>query len=172
MKTSLRDRQRGITLIVGLIFLVLITLMVTAAFTLNSTNLKSVGNMQFRNESIAAADKALEQVIGVSFPTGFVSVPATTQTLTLDINNDGTDDYTVSVAPPSCIQVTQLASTVSSGSCGGIRAGSLSGCTAPQWSSLWDVKATVTDTASGASVVVNEGFRVQLTDVQKSAVCP
>ena len=51
-----RHSQRGITLFVGLIMLVLITLMVTSAFTLSTSNLKSVGNMQARDEAIAAAD--------------------------------------------------------------------------------------------------------------------
>ena len=59
--------QQGITLIVGLIMLVLITLIVTSAFMLSHTNLKSVGNMQFRDESIAAANVAIEQVLASPF---------------------------------------------------------------------------------------------------------
>ena len=53
--------QHGATLVVGLIMLVLITLMVTSAFMLSSINLKSVGNMQFRDEAVAAANKNITE---------------------------------------------------------------------------------------------------------------
>ena len=51
-------RQQGAALIVGLIMLLLLTLMVTAAFTLSGVNLKAVGNMQSRAEATAAANAA------------------------------------------------------------------------------------------------------------------
>ena len=57
-----KRRQGGAALIVGLIMLVLITLAVTAGFTLSNTNLKSVGNMQNRNEAVAASNRAIEEV--------------------------------------------------------------------------------------------------------------
>src|SRR5688572_26041587 len=91
------DRQRGATLVVGLIMLVLITLLVTSAFTLSNTNSKSVGNMQIRNEAVAAANKAIEQV--VSSP--FTAAPAA-EAIDVDLNNDGTTDYTVAFAAPTC----------------------------------------------------------------------
>ncbi len=164
--------ENGVTLIVGLIMLILITLMVTTAFTLSGTNLKAVGNMQFRNESIAAGNKAIEYVIGNNFPAGFLSVPPA-QTITLDINNDGTPDYTALVDVPVCIQSTTVASAVTTeGTCGGVRAGALAGCTISNYSTLWDVKATVTDALSGAQVTINQGFRQELTQTQLAAVCP
>jgi Tfp pilus assembly protein PilX len=58
----MRRQQDGAALIVGLIMLVLITLAVTAGFTLSNTNLKSVGNMQSRNEAVAASNRAIEEV--------------------------------------------------------------------------------------------------------------
>lgn len=181
MSPSALQRQKGVTLIVGLIMLVLITLMVTTAFTLSGTNLKAVGNMQFRNESIAAANKAIEQVVGVNFQTGFMSVPPV-QNISFDINNDGTKDYDVKVGtevPPGsgnwvgavCIQSTQVAGSGSSGSCS---SATLEGftCAAPNYSTLWDIDASVTDVVSGASVRVRQGVRVELTEVQRNAVCP
>lgn len=171
MKPVAMRRQKGVTLIVGLIMLVLITLMVTTAFTLSGTNLKSVGNMQFRNESIAAANKAIEFVIGNSFPSGFVSVPPD-QTITLDINNDGTPDYTVSVAAPTCIQSNTVAGTGTPGACGGIRAGGLAGCSTSSYSTLWNITASVTDAVSGAQVTLTQGFRQELNAIQLAAVCP
>ena len=154
--------QRGATLIIGLILLVLITLIVVNAFTLSSTNLKSVGNMQVREEALAAANQAVEQVISSNF-TG----SSAAQTVTVDINKDDTVDYTVAVASPTCIRATQAAfaapSDVELGA--GMSAGST-------WNTDWDLDATVTDGATGAKVRVRQGVRVLLSQSQKAAVCP
>ena len=166
-----RSRQQGVTLIVGLILLILITLMVTTAFTLNTSNLKSVGNMQFRNEAIAAANMATETVIGTSFPAGFTSVPPA-QTITFDVNHDGTPDYSVAIAIPTCVQVSAVAGEASAGTCGGFRGLGVSGCTATNYSTLWNIDATVTDAVSGAQVSLTQGFRQELTESQKNSVCP
>jgi len=171
MRRNLACRQKGVTLIVGLIMLILITLMVTTAFTLSTTNLKSVGNMQFRNESIAAANKAIEQVVGNNLAPGFLTVPDAT-TVTFDINNDSTNDYTVAVAAPVCIEATVVTGTSGQGACSGIRGGALAGCSTPNYSTLWDISASVTDPLSGSSVVVHEGVRMELTETQRTAVCP
>jgi Tfp pilus assembly protein PilX len=61
------QKQRGVTLVIGLIMLVLITLMVISAFMLSNTNLKAVGNMQFRDEAIAAANVAIERSLAKTF---------------------------------------------------------------------------------------------------------
>lgn len=164
-------RQRGVTLVVGLIMLILITLMVTTAFTLNTSNLKSVGNMQFRNESIAAANKAIEQTVGTDFPPGFMTIPGA-QTLTYDINGDGTTDYTISVQSPVCAEATQLALGAISGFCSGARGGALAGCPKANWTTLWDLGATVKDALSGAEVQVKQGVRIEVTDLQRNSVCP
>jgi len=99
--SSLIKLQRGATLVVGLIMLVLITLLVTSAFTLSASNLKSVGNMQTRDEAIAAGNKAIEQVL--SSP--FTNSPAA-ETIEVDIDNDSTTDYLVEFAEPTCIGAT------------------------------------------------------------------
>jgi hypothetical protein len=171
MNNAALHRQRGVTLIVGLIMLILITLMVTTAFTLNTSNLKSVGNMQFRNESVSAANKAIEQVVGTSFPSGFITVPAATS-VTYDINNDDVVDYRVSVDQPVCVEASVVAGTSGSGGCSGIRGGALAGCASPNYSLLWDVRATVADAVSGSSVVVRQGVRMEVTETQRNAVCP
>jgi Tfp pilus assembly protein PilX len=164
-------RQRGVTLIVGLIMLVLITLMVTTAFTLSTGNLKSVGNMQFRNDSVAAANKAIEQVVGTQMAAGFLTVPAAT-TITFDINNDGNTDYRVAVAAPVCIEANAVAGTGGSGACSGVRGGALAGCSTANYSTLWELSASVTDAVSGSSVQVREGVRMEMTETQRTAVCP
>lgn len=160
-RVSLPRTQRGVTLVVGLIMLVLITLVVSTAFVLSSTNLKSVGNMQYRDEAVAAANKAIELVLSSPFTTA----PAA-ESINVDINNDNTTDYVVSIATPTCIRAVQEAST----------AGGTS-VTAPpppasNYRTVWDIDATVTDAASGASVRVRQGVRKLLTKAQKDAVCP
>jgi Tfp pilus assembly protein PilX len=170
--TAAGARQRGVTLIVGLIMLILITLMVTTAFTLNTSNLKSVGNMQFRNEALAAANKAMEQIVSQQFVTGFVTLPAQ-QTITYDINNDGNTDYKVVVSAPTCVQAFQLPVATSTGGCTGARAGAaLAGCPKGNYSTLWDMTASVSDTISGAAIAVRQGMRIEITETQRYAVCP
>lgn len=153
--------QRGATLIVGLIMLVLITLVVTAAFTLSTGNLRAVGNMQFRNEAIAAANVAIEQVLG----SPFTDAP-TSEEIEVDINNDNTTDYFVVIATPECIRAT--VATPSAPSSLSLGAGM---STASHWNTIWDVVADVNDAVSGASVQIRQGVRVLLTQAQKDAVC-
>jgi len=162
-RTRSASQQRGATLIVGLIMLVLITLIVVNAFMLSSTNLKSVGNMQVRGEAIAAANQAIETLISDSTSfTGALGV----HSYSVDINKDGINDYTVAVAPLVCLRAVQGASAAPSGAETG---GGLSGSS--DWATEFDISATVTDAASGASVTVREGIRVLLTQSQKDAAC-
>lgn len=153
-------RQRGITLLVGLIMLVLITLIVTTAFTLSTTNLKSVGNMQAREEALAAANIAIEQILG----SAFTDAPAA-ETISVDMNNDEIVDYVVSIATPVCIRASQdRAAPPSSASLPGLTL-------AATWNTLWDIQATVEDARSGARLTVKAGTRVLLSESQKQAVC-
>ncbi len=157
-------RQRGVTLIVGLIMLVLITLMVISAFTLSGSNLRSVGNMQFRNEAIAAANVAIERVISADFTTAPVA-----STHTVDLDNDGTAEYTINVLKPSCIKSTGLTSLpasdpdavkCTSGSTGAVLC----------YDTVWEVSATVSSAsgagkATGAVATTRQGIskRVNVT---------
>jgi type II secretory pathway pseudopilin PulG len=163
-RVALPRAQRGVTLVIGLIMLVLITLIVTSAFILSGSNLKSVGNMQFRDEAVAAANRAIEQVLGSAFtaaPTG--------EDVPVDIDNDGTTDYVVHITQPQCIRAT--VDTFAPPSSSSLPA---SMSTASTWNTVWDVDATVTgsENAGGAQVHVRQGARVLLTQTQKDAVCP
>jgi Tfp pilus assembly protein PilX len=156
--------QRGAALIVGLIMLVLITIMLLAALTLSTSGFRSVSNMQFREEAIAAANRAIDQVIS----SNFTAVP-TSEEIEVDIDADGDIDYTVVIDEPQCVTATEafdadpsslalpIAMTLSS-----------------TWSTVWDIRATVApdSNAGGAAVVVRAGVRALLTDAQRDAVCP
>jgi len=156
-----RRSQRGVTLIVGLIMLVLITLMVTSAFMLSSTNLKSVGNMQFRDGAIAAANIAIERTFSLaSFPPGPDYV---------DINRDLVNDYRVDLAR-TCIRSTNLAVTPAPGTASSVTLG----LTPPpnEYLVVWDYDATVSDVTTGASVQLRQGIRQRLTQAQCDLLCP
>lgn len=165
--TSL-DAQRGATLIVGLIMLLLITLMVSSAFMLSTTNLKAVGNMQFRDEAVAAANVAVEDVLDSLLrkdpKDSKVQPPA--QTIQVDINNDNTTDYVVSILAPACIRAARAPTPPDADSDTEHQFELL------YFNTLWDINATVTDAASGASVRVRQGVRVSLTQTQCDTVCP
>ena len=155
-------RQRGATLIVALIMLALITLLVVNAFTLSSSNLKAVSNMQVRDETIAAANQALEQVISSNFTS-----PLTNHTVQVDINKDGTEDYTVAIATPVCIKASQA--TVGSPSDVELGAAMSAGGT---WHTDWELKASVNDSATGARATVTTGITVLLSQAAKAIACP
>lgn len=158
---TLMRTQRGATLIIALIMLLLFTLMVTSAFSLSSTNLKAVGNMQMRDESIAAANVALEQIISSSFTTA----PAA-QNIEIDLNNNGTPDYLVALAQPVCIRASEASpAALSSVALAAMSSSSI-------WNTVWSLDATVNDPVSGASVRVRSGVRVLLSQAEKNAVCP
>jgi type II secretory pathway pseudopilin PulG len=93
-------------LIVALIMLLLLTAVVASTFTLSVTNLKSVTNTQLRNEAIAAANAAIEQVMSSSF----TNSPAP-ESINIDINNDGATDYTVQFAAPVCISASNVSTS-------------------------------------------------------------
>ena len=153
-------RQRGTTLVVALIMLLLLSLLVSGAFTLSTVNLKAVGNVQTRNEALAAVNTALEDVISTNF------VGAGTQTPQVDINNDGVSDYSVTIQAPTCIRAT-IADAVAPSS---VSLGSLSSDT---WNTVRLLDATSTDSSgSGAAVRVRTGVRVLLTDAEKKSRCP
>ncbi|BDX17410.1 MULTISPECIES: pilus assembly PilX family protein [Halopseudomonas] len=159
MKRIGSTSQRGATLLVAMVMLVLLTLMVSSAFTLSTTNLKAVNNMQMREEAMAAANSAIELVISSAFTTA-----PTAQDINIDLNNNGAADYTVNVATPQCVSYT-LAESASESS---VTLGVMSDKT---WDTLWDITATVNDAASGTNLTMRQGVLVRLNDAQKTNLC-
>jgi hypothetical protein len=146
----------------------LITVMVISAFTMSTTDLKSVGNQQARDEATAAANKAIEQVLSSPFtdaPTG--------ESIDVDIDNDGVTDYTVAFAAPTCISASEIAGTSALPS-SVLLGAAFSASTSGFYQTVWDLDAQVTDLAggaNGASVRVRQGVRVLLTQAQYDTVC-
>lgn len=145
-------RQRGNTLLVGLVMLVLLTLMAVSAINMSTAGIQVVGNAQFREEAIAAAQQGIENVISTTSFT--LTAPAAQN---IDINNDGTTDYSVSFSPaPSC----QYYRPVNTGDSGVPKICFGSVGTALCYWTVWDITAVVNDATTGASATVHQGVRL------------
>jgi hypothetical protein len=143
-----------------------------------------VGNMQQRNQALAAAQQAVATTIS---STQFTTTPANAipapcggaaNTVCVGVNGDGANDINV-VVTPVCdsiqpITVQQALSDASlyncvvgagqdSGVVGATNANSL--CS----NSVWDVQASATDNLTGANLVVDQGIGVV---VPFTTVCP
>jgi hypothetical protein len=159
---AIPSRQRGATLVVGLIMLVLITLMVTTAFMLSSTNLKAVGNMQFRDGAVAAANYAIEQAMTSPFATTLPKNP-----FDVDLNDDGVTDYSVTIAAPACLRAVREPGASAPGTASSVTLGIPPSVVFYQ--TVWDIDATVQDAVTGASVRMRQGFRLRLDQSQCNA---
>ena len=151
-----KHAQRGATLIVGLIMLVLLTLVVTSAFMLSTGNLRAVGNMQFRDEAIAAANLAIEEVVS----TDFTAAPKSAK-IDVDIDQDTKVDYTVNVQVPKCVQASPAPPDPST-----LSGVSSNVVTSSDFNTVWDIEARVDDTKTGAAVTIWQGVRKRMTEPQ------
>lgn len=142
--------QRGSTLIIGLIMLLLFTLMISSAFTMNASNVKAVGNMQSRDEAIAAANAAIERVVSLNFTSLTAAQP-----YEFDFDQDvTTPSYQATVTVEGCRRATPA--PVDEALLSGVSSGipSTSG-----FYTLWELKSVVADEVSGAAVTVRHGVR-------------
>lgn len=94
-------RQRGATLLVAMIFMIVLMLIVASAVKTTNVNTRVAGNMQTQQEAAAAGQQVIEHVISGDLGT----LPAT-QTISVDINESGQDGAKYSVkVDAECIQV-------------------------------------------------------------------
>lgn len=180
-------RQRGITLVVGLIMLVLLTLMAVVAFHMGTSQTAIVSNAQHRGEATDAAQQAIDTVLNSSNfmidPTA--AIPASNcvgggaNSLCVDVNGDGTADVKVSLTPnPKCISGApiangslnlgnseDLACVTGASQTFGIE-GSTNGNSLCATSS-WEITAAAADTTTNTNVTVVQGAaaRIATTDL-------
>lgn len=164
-------KQRGSTLLVALVMLMLLTMIAISAMNATSTNIQVVGNAQFREEANTAAQQGIEQIISSNFTT----LPAaSTVAVTF-----GAASYTAQVATPTCtssIGVTNGelnpldpndAPCYGSGSAtntGIVGASGTPAATAQSWCyrQNWDIRSTVTDSNTGANTAVRQGVFIRV----------
>jgi Tfp pilus assembly protein PilX len=146
-------QQQGSTLLVGMIMLILLTLIAVSAIESTTSSIQMVGNAQFREEATAAAQQAIENVISTST---FTTTPPSQQNI--DINQDGTADYSVSFTPaPTCSSYKAVNTATETGlpkDCYG------SPGTVLCYRTTWDIPAVVNDVTTGAKVSLHQGVKV------------
>lgn len=170
-------RQRGFTLMMTLIFLVIFLLFAISMAGSSLVNTKVASNQQYRMEAKSVAQQGVESVMNQAFTLN--PVPATS--VAIDVNGDSTSDFTASVAAPICMDTKPVlnadlpagdACRTPTSSSGDLIIGSsgstnaLSMCSDTQW----EIQSAVTDPNNTAtSVTVHQGVAVR---VPLGTACP
>ena len=141
--------QCGSTLLVALVMLVMLTLIAISAMSTTTTSIQIVGNAQFREEALAAGQRAIEVVLSSANFRDATPAPQS-----IDINLDGVADYTVTFDAPSCQAAVSIEFVdpppVVPSDC------ETSGMAICYWTT-WDIVARVSDIATGANLVIHQG---------------
>jgi Tfp pilus assembly protein PilX len=196
--TSGMHRQRGATLIIALIMLVLLTLFAVSSFNTAQTNVKVVGNMQQKAEALNAAQQAIETVLSspqfIANPANAVPVPCgTANTLCTDVTGDGVADFTATlIGPdyptgphqPTCVSVrviknqelNVLANSEDLGCSAAPVAGTAGVAGAMTGDSLcantvWEIRARAVSSSSGATATVTQGVGVRVSSDDAGSSC-
>jgi len=188
MSRSIR-RQRGTTLVIALIMLVLLTLFAVSSLNTSRTNLKVVGNMQNKNEALNASQQTIEAVIStpqfIANPANAVPTPCgAANTMCTDVTGDGVADFTTTLTPqPTCVAVTPIknANLVLTnpddlgcsagqqqqfGVSGAVTGDSLCSQT------VWDIKAKTVSATQNTTVTVTQGIGVRVSNDNAASACP
>ena len=181
-------RQQGVTLVVALIMLVLLTLLALTSFNVSKSSLQVVSNMQQRDEAVAAAREVIEETIS---NTRFFNTPGDVlanpcgapNQRCIDTNGDGTPDVTVALTPPpSCVKAQSIKSsdldvaneddagcTIGAQQNHGV-AGAVTG-NSECANSIWEVTAVATDATTQATVTVTQGVAVRVAKDDVATNC-
>ena len=180
MKSKSIEYQSGITLVMSLIMLVVLTLLVVSAIRFGNINLKIAGNAQTEVESTAAAQVGIEKMLDTVNAADKVDlVPAQPN---LNVSTGGVT-YNVNVAKPACvfsknIPTTQLDPT-KPGDKLCFEAPDVDAPLGPDGKPLpkatackdqqWDVAASISDQPTGAKVNMLQGVSLR---VAAQVQCP
>lgn len=191
----MRRRQRGVTLILSLIMLVLLTIMALSSLNIGRSSLQIVDNAQQQAQAANAAQAMIDQVL--STPT-FAEAPgsvldnsncpiglnAPANSRCVDMYGDGKTVVIVAMAPqPACVQArtipsTELDLTVAEdlGCALGVQqnfgiAGLSSGASLCS-NTMWEVNAQATEPVSGAQAVVTQGVSMRVSTDATATSCP
>lgn len=165
--------ERGATLLVSMIMLVVLTLLVVFSIRSGNINLRIAGNMQSQTEAAAATQQVIEQVIEqIKVTENIALIPAQSVAV-----STGVVTYTVQVQPMNkCrVEVPVINSTLDPANANdlpcfesvdgdnpikadGTMTSKPSACKQQQW----DIQAGVTDGATGAKVTAVQGISVRV----------
>lgn len=172
-----RRSQRGITLILSLIMLMLLTMIGLTTLNIGKGDLQLVDNAQQRSLALDSAQAIIDQVVSSptfqNAPTTVLdnsncpaSVSAPSNSRCNDVYGDGRIIVLVTLSPaPRCLQAIPI-------SCGGglteDRQDSFGVAGAPAsvssgscYEALWEISAVATEIKSGAQAVVTQGVKLQ-----------
>lgn len=140
------QQQRGISLVMALIMLIVLTLTAISSTSSVNSGLRIAGNMQTQDEVLTAAQIAIDDQLSslANFTT------AIDRSIEVDIDRNGGIDYIVELAAPICIS-TALGQQDSY---------QLSNSSPNK--TYWEVRADVTDARTGATATVYQGVRITL----------
>lgn len=93
-------RERGMTLVIALVMLVVLTLLVVSAVRFSNINLRISGNVQAETEAVSAAQLAVEQTVKTMVSSTNISAIAANPNLSVAT---GGQTYTVNVKKPTCV---------------------------------------------------------------------
>lgn len=179
--------ERGVTLIVVMIFLVLMSFFAISAFNNTNGNLRIVGNAQYRQEAINAAQIAIEQTLSSAlFSTDPGAVAASP--VLVDIDGSGGTVYSATLTPqPKCYRAKTLkvsdlnpaiATDLSCMADGSVQNSGLdiAGATAGTGDSLcadteWNIRAQVTYARTNTKVAINQGVSLRTLAADASNSC-
>jgi hypothetical protein len=157
------QKQRGVvTIFVSMILLVLITLLVITAYSLSRTNLLAAGNVQTRQEGVAAANMLIERTMD----SDLWDIGAGGRTDVVDINDDDTVDFVVNLTQPQCVRADPATEETYADSEHAAMG------TVAYWNTIWELDATATEAATGTRVRVVHGVRLLLGVALKNTYCP
>ncbi len=188
MKSPALQRQRGMTLFVALVMLVLISLLAFSTFNLGKSSIQVVNNMQNRDQSIAASRRTLDEAISSNrffdTPADSLASPCGSPNKRChDINGDGVNDIVTTLTTPVCVKVKNLRapdidmSNSEDAACAvGVQQGQSGLVGAPTDNSLcadttWEIIATSEDKLVQSKVEVVQGVAVRIPQANAETSC-
>jgi len=152
---SVRKAQCGSALIVALILLVVAALLGIGAIQSGMMGTRISRNAQLTQQAQMAAQRAIDATLSnLGTFTNASSAPVTS-TQSIDIDGDGTADFTVTLNRPACVAIAN--------------AKDYSYLTNPPKDTTWVIRAVATEIGGSAQAEVTQGIRVRLPT---SADCP
>lgn len=148
------QRQRGTTLVLALVFLVILTLFAVSGVNTGIVNLRTANNQQMMVEAEASAQQQIEVVLNSVTP--FESVAASATTTNVDANGDGYTDFVVVTQPPKCLEIRPAPGY------------SYEFAASAPKDTVWQVVSAASDSVFGTSVTVRQGVKIRMP---VSAVC-
>ena len=144
----IRQRQRGATLVIALIFLVILTLFAVSGMNTGIINLRTANNAQLVLEAQYAAQQQIEAVLNSRANFQQTVTPPATVT-NVDVNGDSVTDFVVTTQPPICLAIKQAT-------------GFEYGFIGTPNDTVWQVTAGVVDNVFGAGATLRQGVKVRL----------